>query len=313
MRAKTGCLYLVAHIPRAVKARRAPGRAPLTPWRGASALLRSPELWTTRAGSRRPFRRHPGATQQPRRGERQTSSSSALPLGAAWRCGGRNGTHERLSVFFRGLVGRVVTTVDDVGGGVYGVAYASTVSAHAELSVRISDEHLPGSPFYVVLGEPGAAGSSLSVADGGGSGGSEGSEGALAVATTRPPSSRPQQSTARLLQRRPQSPRGGGSPATPRATPSSAAPYRLASPAASMRSAGSPGMRPASPRGRERPATPRPASPGAVLPRTAAVLGSPPSRTPPAQRQDGLLSRTTALLSSTSPPRPRSSPGFSRR
>ena len=42
----------------------------------------------------------------------------------------------------------------DLGGGVYGFAYASAVSGPYVMSLTLHGVHLPGSPFTATLGEP---------------------------------------------------------------------------------------------------------------------------------------------------------------
>ena len=67
---------------------------------------------------------------------------------------GRGG--ERFVLAFRGP-SNPRYSMHDHGGGVYGFAYASAVSGHYVMSVTLGGVHVPGSPFTVTLGDPGAA------------------------------------------------------------------------------------------------------------------------------------------------------------
>ena len=85
----------------------------------------------------------------------------------AWRHFGRTTRHallgctrtprcdsggERFLLSFRGP-SKPATSVADLGGGVYGFAYASAVSGPYVMSLTLHGVHLPGSPFTVTLGE----------------------------------------------------------------------------------------------------------------------------------------------------------------
>ena len=85
----------------------------------------------------------------------------------AWRHSGRTTRHallcctrtprcdsggERFLLSFRGP-SKPATSVADLGGGVYGFAYASAVSGPYVMSLTLHGVHLPGSPFTVTLGE----------------------------------------------------------------------------------------------------------------------------------------------------------------
>ena len=59
---------------------------------------------------------------------------------------------ERFLLSFRGP-SKPATSVADLGGGVYGFAYASAVSGPYVMSLTLHGVHLPGSPFTVTLGE----------------------------------------------------------------------------------------------------------------------------------------------------------------
>ena len=59
---------------------------------------------------------------------------------------------ERFLISFRGP-SKPATSVADLGGGVYGFAYASAVSGPYVMSLTLHGVHLPGSPFTVTLGE----------------------------------------------------------------------------------------------------------------------------------------------------------------
>ena len=59
---------------------------------------------------------------------------------------------ERFLLSFRGP-SKPATSVADLGGGVYGFAYASAVSGPYVMSLTLHGVHLPGSPFTVTLRE----------------------------------------------------------------------------------------------------------------------------------------------------------------
>ena len=71
----------------------------------------------------------------------------------AYRC---DSGGERFLLSFRGP-SKPATSVADLGGGVYGFAYASAVSGPYVMSLTLHGVHLPGSPFTTTLGEPRAA------------------------------------------------------------------------------------------------------------------------------------------------------------
>ena len=66
--------------------------------------------------------------------------------------GGRDSGGERFLLSFRGP-SQPATSVADLGGGVYGFAYASAVSGPYVMSLTLHGVHLPGSPFTVTLRE----------------------------------------------------------------------------------------------------------------------------------------------------------------
>ena len=68
----------------------------------------------------------------------------------AYRC---DSGGERFLLSFRGP-SKPATSVADLGGGVYGFAYASAVSGPYVMSLTLHGVHLPGSPFTATLGEP---------------------------------------------------------------------------------------------------------------------------------------------------------------
>ena len=116
-----------------------------------------------------------GPGEEERRGCSAWGGRTWLPLRAtfwrcrkrAWRHSGRTTRHallccthtprcdsggERFLLSFRGP-SKPATSVADLGGGVYGFAYASAVSGPYVMSLTLHGVHLPGSPFTVTLRE----------------------------------------------------------------------------------------------------------------------------------------------------------------